>query len=185
MPRCRARFSSSSARPVRAAEPRRSILSEEGGVGTVSSSVRRARSSRGDRRGLGRRFGAVFRAVCFAVCLIDRFAEGRAAFLRSRAGGFPRRVAFRLAMVTSFRNLDSFAISVVLSVAYRDFDNPLGVPVPQNEPPANRPEVKDRPEETCKAWRSLKMRTLLVPVAAPPRRRPNDRNARSARTAAR
>jgi hypothetical protein len=54
-------------------------------------------------------FGAVFLLrVDFA-----RFA-GRAVFARALAG--------RLAMVESFRNLDSFSISVVLSDAYRKSD---------------------------------------------------------------
>src|SRR5262245_45571485 len=44
---CAARLSACSARPVLTAEPRRSMLSEEGGVGTTSSRVRRTRSSRG------------------------------------------------------------------------------------------------------------------------------------------
>src|ERR1700680_5222070 len=41
------RASAISARPVRAAEPRRSISSDDGGPGTGSSSVRRSRFSRG------------------------------------------------------------------------------------------------------------------------------------------
>src|SRR4051794_5748392 len=48
MPWCSRVFSAYSARPVRAAEPWRFMLSDEGGVGTMSSSrVRRARLRRG------------------------------------------------------------------------------------------------------------------------------------------
>jgi hypothetical protein len=48
MPRCFSIDSAISARPVRAADPWRSMFSEDGGVGTVSStSVRRIRSRRG------------------------------------------------------------------------------------------------------------------------------------------
>src|SRR5260370_3095806 len=47
MPRWFSSVSATSARPVRAADPWRSMFSEDGGVGTVSSSVGRTRSSRG------------------------------------------------------------------------------------------------------------------------------------------
>jgi hypothetical protein len=61
------------------------------------------RTARGD---LARRVGRLpERAFCF------RFPAGTV-FL-------PRFRAFRLAMTSSFRNLDSLAISVVLSDAYR------------------------------------------------------------------
>jgi hypothetical protein len=66
----------------------------------------------------------------------DRFALGRLAerleaapFLADFAG-FARFAAFRLAMAESFRNLDSLAISVVLSVAYRNSGKPSGGPAP-------------------------------------------------------
>src|SRR5438034_887566 len=50
MPLCLRRLSASSSRPVLAAEPWRSISRDDGGVGTNSSSVRRARSRRGGGR---------------------------------------------------------------------------------------------------------------------------------------
>src|SRR4051812_20479476 len=110
---CRSRRCSAiSARPVRTADPRRSILSEEGGVGTVSSRVRRARSSRGTRVG-----GAVavfggeeaFRPVFFAVFFFGadalrtggrlRLARFTARRLGARFGprraGAARRAGFR------------------------------------------------------------------------------------------
>jgi len=72
-----------SARPDRAAELWRSMFSDEGGVGTVSSRVRRARSSRGAFRiGAGAAFltarlGAAARA--FGARLAGRFASRDAA----------------------------------------------------------------------------------------------------------
>jgi hypothetical protein len=104
------------------------MLSEDGGVGTVSSSVRRARSSRGDfARGLAFAFGpdapAEVRAaalrveparaadrfgfVAFVAALpVDRLALVREAlrFLAS-VPNLLRREAVRLAMMPSFRTL--------------------------------------------------------------------------------
>jgi hypothetical protein len=87
------------------------MLSEEGGVGTVSSSVRRARSRRGDLRfALGGRFAfaaalrpAVFRAPALAAV---RFGRDREAlrFLVLLVT-LARRDAFVLAIISSFRTL--------------------------------------------------------------------------------
>src|SRR5437667_2587518 len=104
------------------------MFSEEGGVCTVSSSIRRVRSrldafGRFVARAAGRGFGfdarAIFRgrAVLRAVFRLGRLAEAR--FFADFAG-FGRLAAVRLAMSESFRNLDSLAISVVRSVAYRN-----------------------------------------------------------------
>src|SRR5262252_8890309 len=84
---CLRRLSAISARPLRAAEPRRSMLSDEGGVGTMSSRVRRARSSCG-------RFTVVGGAAAADLGARVAFARGagalRAAFLGAafRPGAF-------------------------------------------------------------------------------------------------
>jgi hypothetical protein len=81
-------------------------------------------------RGFG---GAAFRLVFFAARLAAAvraavFAFGRAAVFRAGLDFFLDEAAFavplalRLAMMESFRNLDSVAISVVLSDAYRKSD---------------------------------------------------------------
>src|SRR5262245_41206023 len=105
---CFRRLSASSARPVRAADPRRSMSSDDGGVGTVSSSVRRARSSRGSLAGVpcldlddvAPGLGAVDRAAAAGAgfCEAARFAP-----MRRAARMFPdvrpddrRPAAFRL-----------------------------------------------------------------------------------------
>jgi hypothetical protein len=105
------------------------MLSEDGGVGTVSSSVRRARSSRGDfARGLAFAFGLDVRpaevraaalrveparaadrfgfAAFVAALPVDRLALVRDAlrFLAS-VPNLLRREAVRLAMMPSFRTL--------------------------------------------------------------------------------
>jgi hypothetical protein len=113
------------------------MFSDEGGVGTTSSSVRRGRFRRAgfDRAAVravrprpegrerragdflrlaGRRVGR-FLAAAFLVCLRRPRADLR----------LGRRVDFlafaRFAMrFRSFQILDSFAISVVLSIAYRN-----------------------------------------------------------------
>jgi hypothetical protein len=86
------------------------MSSDDGGVGTVSSSVRRARSRRGDFRfALAGRFAldgvrpAVFRAAALAG---DRFGRAREAvrFLAS-VPRLARREAFVLAIISSFRTL--------------------------------------------------------------------------------
>src|SRR5882724_6342291 len=59
-----------------------------------------------------------------------------AAFLPARFAAFLPLAAVRLAMHTSFRNLDSLAISVVLSVAYRNSRKPSGGRHPLKQPPA-------------------------------------------------
>jgi hypothetical protein len=129
------------------------MSSDEGGVGTVSSSVRRARSSCGRRAAAlvvagrfavprarplepaavaaGRRLAAVplFLAAVFFFTERRRpdafvFCAGRAVFRRFFTV-LAARLALRLAISSSFRNLDSFAISVVLSVAYRKSDSPV------------------------------------------------------------
>ena len=137
MPLCSRRLWATSARPVRTAVPSRFMSSEEGGIGTVSSSVLRTRSRRavfgvalflavaGPPFGA---LGAVFRTFAGRtgrLFLVGRFPEG--AFLvrlrpveRVERDGFVRFWAFRLAIGLSFHNLDSVAISVVLSVAYRN-----------------------------------------------------------------
>src|SRR5262245_22574129 len=69
-----------SARLDRAAEPRRAISSEEGGVGTTSARIRRSRESRAGELRTGTGF-VVFRARCFRAFFAD------AAFL-AFAGAF-------------------------------------------------------------------------------------------------
>jgi hypothetical protein len=62
---------------------------------------------------------------------LGRLAGRRAAaFLPPRFAAFLPLAAVRLAMETSFRNLDSLAISVVLSIAYRNSGKPSGGPAP-------------------------------------------------------
>src|SRR5439155_2499767 len=106
------------------------MLSEDGGVGTVSSRVRRARSSRGDFRlvvvwpfAIGRearppvlraaalrddpppdRFGVG--GLAAALTVVDRFARAREArrFLAS-VPNLARREALVLAIISSFRTL--------------------------------------------------------------------------------
>jgi hypothetical protein len=87
--------------------------------------------------------GAIFRRRFFctvffgagALRLADRFAVGRLA--ERRFGAFRIDLAdlvppaaFRLAMDESFQNLDSSAISVVLSAAYRNLQKARGEPDP-------------------------------------------------------
>jgi hypothetical protein len=67
------------------------MLSDEGGVGTGFSTVRRRRLELG-------RFAALFFAAFLAGALVFRRALGR----------FGARAAFRLAMLTSFRTLTVF-----------------------------------------------------------------------------
>src|ERR1051326_7418973 len=122
------------------------MLSDEGGVvRTVSSpSVRRALLSRGtfplraaaDLRGVARfavrtRFFAALFARLSVFRPLGRLAELRfpARFRPDRAAA-PRGLALRLAIVPSFRNLDSLAISVVPSDAYRNSQIPRGGPAP-------------------------------------------------------
>lgn len=71
------------------------------------------------------------------------------------AAAFVRRAAVRLAMIESFRNLDSFAISVVLSDAYRKSDGAAehqltdrncGPPDPATRTPALVRTAWDSPE---------------------------------------
>src|SRR6188472_177194 len=83
MLRCWRRFSFISARPLRAAEPRRFMFSDDGGVGTISSRVRRARSSCG---GFGRpgRLAAAFFFVGLFKADLALTALGRAAALFAR-----------------------------------------------------------------------------------------------------
>jgi hypothetical protein len=78
-----------------------------------------------DARRFSRRFGTGRRAGRRAIVFL---ARGFADFLPL--------AAFRLAMDTSFRNLDSLAISVVLSVAYRNSEKPSGGRHPLKQPPA-------------------------------------------------
>jgi hypothetical protein len=59
--------------------------------------------------------------------LAERFEAGP---FRADRAGFARFAALRLAMAESFRNLDSLAISVVLSIAYRNSGKPSGGPAP-------------------------------------------------------
>src|SRR5262245_4598624 len=123
MLRCSRRSWSSSARPLRAAEPFRSMFNDDGGVDrTVSSSrIRRARSSRGtfpgivdggafrdaDRLGLpGFRFGAARLATAFRALLllraVVRFAVRAfaAVFLLVGRRDLTVRLAFGLAIVS-------------------------------------------------------------------------------------
>src|SRR5262245_17794024 len=101
----------------------------------MSSSVRRARSSRGTFPvGIGAR--AAFRAGLRLRALIDVFflPVGRLAKRRVAARFFTFRadfaglLAFRLAMAHVLSNLDSLPISVVRSVAYRNLQKPRGGP---------------------------------------------------------
>jgi hypothetical protein len=172
--------SRSSARPERAAEAWGECVSDEGGVRTVSSRSRRARSTcsrsvpaprgpaccRADvAAGAGRAFGvarffeafgAGFWRVTFRIAgfvdfddagapgldeLVLRAGAGRGFALREEAARVPREVVgrvvppplarlraggagrgvLRLAMTHPFlANLDSFPISNVSSIAYRD-----------------------------------------------------------------
>src|SRR5262245_13636528 len=104
------------------------MFKDDGGVGTTSSSS--TRRSRARRSGAVRTaaflgFAARFRAGArfgAALALADR-----AIFFRRAAGFRDRltvlffaRATLRLAMLMSFRNLDSVAISVVRSDAYRN-----------------------------------------------------------------
>src|SRR5262245_30337162 len=85
---CLRRLSASSARPLLAAEPRRSMFNDDGGVGTiVSSRVRLTRSSWGC---------FVTTAACLAGffgAFADRLAAGFRAGLAARRG-FAARAAF-------------------------------------------------------------------------------------------
>src|SRR5262249_21392723 len=117
-----------------AAEGRRSRLSEDGGAGKTrsSSSVRRARSSRATLPNPTTSAGRGFWALRFrGPAGFERFAQGRAPARRAVTllarpadfARFPRLAAAllpRFGMMLSFRNLDSLAISIVLSVAYRE-----------------------------------------------------------------
>ena len=149
---------------------------------SASSSVRRARSSRGTLAGaaawligFAAAFGVGFLAVRGAAFLpvaavlpfgsafllafvagaffladacrfTGRFALGRLAERPEVALPFvdfvdlARLTPCRLAMAESFRNLDSLAISVVLSVAYRNSEKPSGGRHPLHQPP----EISDR-----------------------------------------
>src|SRR5205823_8385477 len=116
MLRCPSSRSASPARPERAAVPRRLMFSEDGGVGTTSSSVRRARLSFGVFTvvfTLLVRFFAAFRAD-----RADRFAARGLGRLTERAfevralprfafwADLGRRAPLRFAMaITSFRTL--------------------------------------------------------------------------------
>jgi hypothetical protein len=108
------------------------MFSDEGGVGTTSSAGERCRAV--DFGGAERRFvpfEADLCALLTAAFRVGRLAEratGRfvAAFLRPRPVRFALALAFRLAIVQSFRNLDSFRVSVVLSNAYRNSRNHAG-----------------------------------------------------------
>ena len=78
--------------------------------------------------------GAFFLAL--ALGFEARLAMGRLAE-RLGAGrffadfvGFARRTGLRFAMLGDLSNLDSFALSVVLSVAYRDSEKLSGTPAP-------------------------------------------------------
>jgi hypothetical protein len=206
--------SASSARPVRTAEPRRSMSSDDGGEGTISSGSRRRESTlfervlvfgsavflRPEADGVDEALvrvvsGRVFAMLAFfdAVRLVDavRLADARraegfvvfffffkdavddAAFFFALAAGFLALLlaaleevlplvlevllalvraaalpagldffrdeaafdvllALRLAMMQSFRNLDSVAISVVLSDAYRKSDGGCRAPADRN-----------------------------------------------------
>jgi len=104
------------------------MFKEDGGVGTMSSS--RTRRSRARRAGAVRTtaflgFAERFRAGARFFVTLAR--ADRATTLRRPAGFRDRfaflffaRARFRLAMLMSFRNLDSVAISVVRSDAYRN-----------------------------------------------------------------
>src|SRR5262245_6660920 len=88
------RLSAISARPVRAAEPWRSMLSDDGGVGTMSSfNVRRTRSSRGCLAGTGEAGAALRRDAGFAAFAGRRGFD--AFFARATAGRFARDGVFR------------------------------------------------------------------------------------------
>src|SRR5262245_59643741 len=109
-----------SASPVRTAEPCRFIFNDDGGVGTTSSS--RTRRSRVRRAGAVRTtafLGFAARFLAGARFFVALARADRAAVLRRPAGLRDRfaalffvRASFRLAMLMSFRNLDSVAISV-------------------------------------------------------------------------
>jgi hypothetical protein len=130
------------------------MSSEEGGVGTsTSSSVRRCRFSRAAfvagadvagrradalvfRVGLARLDRAFVRLTTFWR-LTNRFGPPRFRFgpprFFVRLACFRPRLTARLGITASFQNLDSLAISIVLSVAYRKSASPaLAVAVDQN-----------------------------------------------------
>jgi hypothetical protein len=126
-------------------------LSDDGGVGTMSSSVRRARSRRGTLAGgvaerADFRAGARLRAFMALIGLFFfgfwRLAKRRlvARFFTFRAD-FLGLLAFRLAMAPVLSNLDSLPISVVLSVAYRNLQKPSGAPAPAFPISRESPEV--------------------------------------------
>jgi len=109
--RCSDFVSASSARPDRAAELWRFMLRDDGGVGTVSSSVRRARSSRGDfRLVLAWRFPAFLdvrpAALRAPALALDRLGRVRDALrFLALAPTLARRERFVLAIISSFRTL--------------------------------------------------------------------------------
>ncbi len=119
------------------------MFSDEGGVGTTSSvALRRRRATRFDFGAMALRFGAAVLAAVFLDGLAARLAGRRfveadareareadrfgAACLRLLAARVRVAFAFRLAIAWSFRNLDSFRLSVVRSVAYRNFNSSRG-----------------------------------------------------------
>src|SRR5215212_1756062 len=96
--RCSSRDSAISARPVRTADPWRSMSSDEGGVGIVSSSVGRARSARGrlPAAAVVARFG--FRAGVLGAGFGAAFLGGAALLAFERLRGFvAARLSWRLA----------------------------------------------------------------------------------------
>jgi hypothetical protein len=99
------------------------MLSDDGGVGTTSWSVRRARLSFGDLT------GPFLAAFTFERLRADALAARRMGRLAERAvdlAGFrleadlARPDSLRFAMKNVLSNLDSLSISVVLSDAYRN-----------------------------------------------------------------
>src|SRR5436190_599842 len=128
------------------------MFNEEGGVGTTSSSVRRARFS------FGALTGTFAVARLFTVFPADRFAARRLGRLAERAFDFralpaearlARRADFRFAMRNVLSNLDSLSISVVRSVAYRNSEKPCGEPAPAESNARPSGKWNRRPIRRC------------------------------------
>ena len=79
---------------------------------------------------------AVFRALDFFFTALVFLRAGLVLLGEETDRRAP--VALRLAMFESFRNLDSLAISVVRSDAYRNSEKPRGAPDPSDPTPGNR-----------------------------------------------
>src|SRR3954465_8973683 len=102
---------------------------------------------------------------------VGRLAEPRrAADFEAGLRDFARPAALRLAMLESFRNLDSLTISVVLSVAYRNSEKLSGGRHPLNQPPAISGRPLDRKEEDAQGMANVDENTPGAGGVAPSER---------------